>query len=306
LSALELEWPEAAADFSGQIKLEASEDLGTWRELVRAPVVNLHFGGEQLVRARIECPPVQAKFLRLTWDETAPQFALTKIVAETAANRVDVVRSSLTVKGTAAQDPGVFDFDIGGPLPVDRVDLHLPYANAVVRAEVLSRSSTTAPWQSVVSGNFYRLQNGAQDVRNSVLTVPLHSDRYWRVKLLANSSLSQPPVLRVGWVPHRIVFIATGTAPFELTFGNSEAKVRSVPVGTLIPGWQDSTESSKTVRIGSADVMGVHELGGEKRLATVHAPAWRTWTLWSALVIAVGLLAWMAYRLLQEMRRAPQ
>jgi hypothetical protein len=303
ISTLELQWPKDAAEYSGHVKVEASDDLGVWREVTRAPVVNLQFGGEQLIRRRIECPTVNAKFLRVSWGDAPPKFTLSGIDVETAVNHVDVPRSYLLVKGLAAKEPGTYEFDFGAPLPVDRIDVQLPYANAVVRADILSRPNAGALWRSVAISNFYRLQNSAQEVRSAAVAVPVSGDRYWRVRLLANSTLSDAPGLRAGWVPHRIAFVATGSAPFQLAFGNAAAVSRSVPIGTLIPGWHESTQSSETLSIGTAEITHVHDLGGAAKL-TAYQAAWRTWILWIALLIAVGLLTWMAYRLLQDMKRA--
>jgi hypothetical protein len=103
------------------------------------------------------------------------------------------------------------------------------------------------------------------------------------------------PSLRVGWLPHEVVFLARGEAPYTLAFGSGAARapvasMRSVPSGATI--LRASFAESRT-------------LGGESRLQPVVPEkgfAMKSAVLWGTLVLGVLLLGWMAYRLTRELK----
>jgi hypothetical protein len=101
--------------------------------------------------------------------------------------------------------------------------------------------------------------------------------------------------LRVGWLPHDVVFLARGSGPFTLAYGSSKASPTTA-LGAIPP----------TVTIVNTEFTPPEPLGGDARLQP--APPARTfWTksaiLWTVLAIGVGLLAFMAYRLSRELKK---
>src|SRR5208337_1077571 len=85
ISALRLQWPEAASEYSGRVRVEASDDLASWRPVVAAaPIANLHASGQVLIENRAALAPTKAKFWRISWLGTAPTFELTSVLAEPA------------------------------------------------------------------------------------------------------------------------------------------------------------------------------------------------------------------------------
>jgi hypothetical protein len=92
-------------------------------------------------------------------------------------------------------------------------------------------------------------------------------------------------------VPNEITFLAQGQGPFLLAYGNSTATRAEA----------DLSQIPATVQIAAAAVGSRRVLGGSTRL--VGKPAafpWMRAVLWSVLLLAVVLLAWMAYRLANE------
>jgi hypothetical protein len=77
VSAFVLHWAQSDLGYSGRLRIDASEDLGTWRTVVAmAPVVNLRANGQSIVQDRIELPATQSKFWRLSWLGAAPPMKL--------------------------------------------------------------------------------------------------------------------------------------------------------------------------------------------------------------------------------------
>lgn len=195
LDGFRLHWENGAADFTGSLRVEASDDLAAWR-LVEggAPIVNLTAGDAQLVQSRIMFPATQAKFWRMTWTGKPAPFALSTVTADTA-NAPPVPRLSVAVPPHSSDERRhEFAFDLGTRLPVEQVDVELPEANSVVRLQILSRSSAAEPWHAVTAAEFFRIQDGSGERRNEPLAVSSDSDRYWLVRL-------EPPDAALGAAP---------------------------------------------------------------------------------------------------------
>ena len=67
LRAMELYWEPAAGGFAGKLRVDGSDDLGSWRTLVgAAPLVDLEVAGQRLQQNRVELPQHKVKYLRLS------------------------------------------------------------------------------------------------------------------------------------------------------------------------------------------------------------------------------------------------
>ncbi len=294
ISGIRLQWPETASEYSGRVRLEASDDLGSWRTVVAAaPIANLHANDQALIENRVSLTPTAAKFWRISWLGTAPAFELTSVLAEAADSIVEPDRTILEVPGTP--DPTNADgytFDLGAHPPVTRVNVLLPEANTVVSIELSSRRAPGDPWNPVTRAGFYRLKAPDGEQHNAPLEIPADQDRYWRARTAGNGTLPHAPLrLHVEWVPNELTFLARGTAPFLLVYGSA----------TATPAETDLTQIPAALEIAPATLSSPQVLGGPTRLiAQPAAFPWIRAVLWSVLLLAVVLLAWMAYRLSKE------
>jgi Protein of unknown function (DUF3999) len=300
LRALELHWPEDAAEFSGNIRVESSDDLGSWHIVTAdAPVINLRNSTAQLVQSRIEIPATTAKFWHLTWlGKTAP-FELTSITADTAPDRSTVERASLTVLSTPVSNKSQeYSFDLGARPPVNQINVELPEPNSAAKIQVLSRARETDPWRPITRGQFYRVRNTGSERRNPPITIAKNSDRFWLARLeQASPAIGHGyPKLEATWNAEDIVFLARGPSPFLLAYGNGSAGAGSAPLAELLNG----------VTVLRVDLGTPRALGGPARLlAAPRAFPWRSTVLWTVLAAGVLLLAYMAYRLSRELAKRP-
>jgi hypothetical protein len=310
VAALQIAWPDDAADFAGRVQVEASEDLGAWRQVVAgAPVANLRAGDARLIERRVELPPTRSRFWRLSWAGAAAPFEITNVVAEPARDRVDVERATLAVEGSPVQDeraaakpgetkPGEFEFDLGAQLPVDRVNIELPEQNSVVEVALFSRAAPKDPWRPITRSGFYRLKSAGADLTNGAIVVDRNADRYWLARAdMRSAGLGRgTPKLSVGWIPHEVVFLARGAGPFTLAYGSGSADGATAPLGSIPPN----------VTIGRAELAEPHVLGGDSRLSPSASAQGsllqKSTLLWAALVLGVALLTYMAYRLAKELK----
>lgn len=314
LRVIELDWKQPADGFAGKLRVDGSDDLDAWRTLVAAvPLVNLEVAGQRLQQKRIDLPEQKVKYLRLSWvpqgDRSSPP-ELTSASGELAEKAVQAAREWAPVEAGKGDKPGEYAFDARGHFPVDRVRLQLPEVNTVVQVELLARNRSDQPWRQVARSVVYRLRQGEGEAASPDLVVGVVTDRYWllRVDQRGGGLGAGAPKLEVGWVPHRLVFAARGSPPFQLAYGKRDAKPAAHAIETLIPGYRADTGAKiraakagtqQTVNVQGAQVLAQTELGGEARRR--EAIDWKRWSLWAALVLGVLILGAMAWRLMRQL-----
>jgi len=297
LTALELHWPNDATEFSGAVDIESSNDLGEWRTVAsHLPVVNLKFSDQQLQQNRLEFPAIKAKYLRLRWTDQPAPFLINEALAEAAPTQSEIARMQAESTGVAADAANSYDFTLDVHAPADRVNVQLPQTNTIADVTLSSRPQPAQPWREITTLRVYELQNKGSTLRNAAMVIAPNTDRYWRMQVHTAGGIGKGmPVLQVAWTPQEISFVARGHAPFELAFGNATARGATSPLQNLL------ADPNTPVSVGIATAGALHELGGATRLTIKPALPWKTWGLWAVLIVAVGVLGWVAYRLSREM-----
>lgn len=314
LRAIEFDWQPVPDGFAGKLRIDASDDLGSWRTLVAAaPLVNLEMAGQRLQQKRVELPQQKVKYLRFSWVQQGAGAARPEMTAasgEPVERAVEAPREWAQVEPAKGEKPGEYLFDLRGRHPIDRVRLHLPEPNTVAQVQLLARDRDEQDWRPVARGVAYRLRRDSGEVTSPDLAVGVTTDRYWllRVDQRGGGIGSGAPKLDAGWVPHTLVFAARGEPPFQLAYGNRDAKQGGYPIDTLIPGYTDASLSrirtakvgaQQTTNVSGAKALEQQELGGEARLK--EQIDWKRWSLWGALVLGVLVLGAMAWRLARQM-----
>ncbi|MFN0303355.1 MAG: DUF3999 family protein, partial [Burkholderiales bacterium] len=114
------------------------------------------------------------------------------------------------------------------------------------------------------------------------------------------------PGFALEWQPHRLVFVARGESPFQLSFGSVNAKSAMLPLDGVLPAavvTQPGTAESvpaTAVAVAMAEPGSVRAMAGD----SVRTPPfpYRTWALWVSILAAVAMLAWMAWRLTRQLK----
>lgn len=297
VTALELIWSQAPSEFSGRLRIESSDDLDSWRlAAAAAPIASLQANGREFLQARIDLPPTRAKFWRLSWIDGVPSVPVTKVQAQFAQGRSDAGWEKETVRGERdARRPTDFLFDLGGHLPVERVDLQLTEANSLVVADLYTRNDPRDAWGFVTRARFYRIHTPHGDDQNEPIDIPLNPHRSWLVRI-ANPTSVRAPALIAAWRPSEIVFLAQGEPPFLLAYGSGSSIAEPTNLAPFI-----SDIAVQTATLGDAQ-----ELGGAARLLEATPPfPTRRWVLWLVLLAALAVLSYMAVRLFKESEAQP-
>lgn len=290
----------AAQGFVGTLRVETSNDLLEWRQHSSGAVATLSSGDQFLSRNRIEFPPIQARYFRLSLcpeqgvpriDSVAPRFE----TLQTASHR-ETARYLLTpVKGKS----GEYIARTDGYMPVDRLRLIFPVENSLAGVTFLSRSDDNAPWIERGCGTFYRLRRDASIVESRAMEIAPTTDRQWliRIRHSGGGLGNRLPQLEIGWQPHRLIFAARGEAPFRLAYGSARIgpdTLRDDSIAAGLESWEKLLIKPLPVKSGVSA-----EAGG--RQALKPRITWRKVLLWSGLLLGVALLAGMSWRLVREM-----
>ena len=308
IAQIRIGWDSAAPDFSASLHIDASDDLEHWRPVSSgAQVVSLHYAGQEFVQNEVPINATRTSFLRLTWD-SVQDFppVIHNVDAIPRAGEAPLQRLSFAVAGSATAHQDEYDFNLGARLPIEQVNLLLPEPNSVVRAEFLIPVSGTHEWQTVGEGRIYDLAlPGSGNLVNEPISVPPTREQHWRVRIsVAGGGIGHgAPQLEVSWIPSEVVFLARGNGPFKLLYGNVDAPSLALTPDAILNPMGSQDVSHRSIQPGRATLEAPQLLGGPMRLApATPTPDWKRWILWTVLLLGVGLLAFMAWRLLKALR----
>ena len=299
IQALTFDWTTTREGFIGKLHIEGSDDLARWQTLVRdATLLELEFGGHRLEQKRVELRPQRYRYLRLSWPSNQKALELIAVRGETVADAREPQRTWLPLPAaTPGKNPGEYEYDIGGPIPFDRLRIELPQVNTLVQIHILARDKAADEWRMLGERLVYRLQRDGSEVTSPEIALAGRGERLLllRVDQKGGGIGSGLPTVQLGYHPQQLVFAARGEGPFQLAYGSHAARAASFSIASLIPGYGSEKEFPvKTATLGEPQ-----KLAGEKRLRA--PPAYRKWALWAALILGVAALGFMAYRLLRQM-----
>ena len=228
-----------------------------------------------------------------------------RITAATAElqTQLEPRRDWAPVAGEEGDKAGEYHFRLDGKMPVDRARVILP-ANSVVRVTVSSRDKEGDPWELRAAKTVYLLTNAAGDVSDNEIrfnrAVPA---RKWRVVFDPPSKAlgAADPTFELSWVPHDIVFVARGSAPFNLAYGNVGLKPAYHGVDELIRRLE--RDDTQRIQLQQAELGTPRTLRGEAaRSVPWYRGDWKQWLLWGVLLLGVGALGFVALRLLKQLK----
>jgi len=299
LRALALQWQAGPGTEMVTVRVEASDDLKSWRMLAAAPLVRLESEGRILVQPRVEFTPHKAKYYRLTAD--APTFALDAVRGEHVPRGRLPDRQVRRLPASPGAAEGEHVYDLGARLPVEVLRLIPQQDNAVVSAMIFSRDDPKAPWRTIARAGFYRLKRDGTEVSSPPIDIGRRPARYWMARLDPGSSAGAP-TLEVHWRARSLVFVAQGEPPFYLAFGNPQAASTALPLTTLVPQYEKGKERKLDfAKVGEVRA-GPPPSRWDNLVGSLNPRRIALWAILVGGVIALGVMAW---RLSRQMSKPP-
>ena len=304
LRELRFDWRPESESTSLDLRIEASDDLRSWRGVGSGVLIQLRHGDALLERRSVGISPTKANYFRVSW-RGHDSWKLTGITALPVDAVAEAPRAWLRVQASAGPKPGEYVFELPISLPVDRLRFELPQENTVASSTVVAQPRAGGPERPLASLVLYRMEHRGQKLVNPDQEIAATAEPRWvlRVDARGGGLGSGMPVLHAGYVPHRLVFVARGEPPFRAQFGNKDAVPAALAVQTLVPGYAADKEiPALAARLGEVRT---HEIVKPTGVEAARSYAGqmdekKVW-LWSALVLAVLVIVGMAFKLTRQL-----
>jgi Protein of unknown function (DUF3999) len=293
LVALRVQQSDAANDRVLGLRVETSEDLVSFEELpVGGALIQLGHGGRRIDRDLLTLPPTQASFYRLS-PVSADTFPSPLVAVQATLAALDSPQpfERLESPSTGSPAPQVFRFDLGGPVPVDRVEFALPEQNTVVNAELSAGDQPEGPYQSVLRARLYRVSLPDRELSGPTLDIVRKNFRYYELRVEATGGgLGRgAPKLISYHAPDQLLFLRRGDGPFLLAYGRYRAPPARFEADDLLALLPKSSAVTAPASLGE-----IQQLGGERQLSPPKPPPpYKIYVMWAVLiagVLALGAL----------------
>lgn len=195
----------------------------------------------------------------------------------------------------AEQASGNF-YRIDGFFPIHAAEIELSTGAALANIRLSSRQSARQnPWQYRGETTVFDVRIERAQLMRGSLRMASTRDTEWRLD--SAPELRQPPQLRLWYRPDRFLIAHSGPAELMLYAGHYADRRPWYPVDTLMRDLRSRLGdqwSPPQAKLGAAI-----EVRGHLALQPPpEPPPYRKWLLWTALILAVGIITWMASRLM--------
>ena len=314
LRALQVQWADADAVLDLGYRLEGSDDLRNWRVLdPQVRLLQLRNGGHQLRNARIAVAAA-SRYLRLLPLQAQGAPALAGIRGEFAAATEADDWQWLQLQASGGDARQGYVYQLQGRFPVQRVDVDMP-ANSALTWSLASRDGDIddgaggdggPSWRVLASAwNTWNLSEAGSQRRSAALEMSATvEDRQWRLQAEPGAGPASAPLLRLGYRPASVVFLAQGRAPYLLVAGSANAGTTQATLEPMLAAlrtangahWQPSI-----ARLGPGSVR-----AGDAAYQRAAAPRdWKNLLLWAVLLAGALAVAGFAASLLRVQKRPP-
>jgi hypothetical protein len=287
-----------------RVTVSASTDLAHWTTVpVRGPLYRFEGDGAPVNDTLEFEHPVnlEDRYLRLDWkgQEGVAVSAITGVVAPAVPPPVRV-RAELP----RPQPDGKSTLDLALPFatPIASLTLSTAQPNTLLPVRILGRNDAAQPWRLLGNAVVYRLGDTANPA------APLHgaSVRWLRVTATNGADLAAAQLqASAEFEPVQLVFVATGSGPFQLAAGRANTASAALPLGMLSSALgSKKVEDLPEARLGAATLESPVEPGMFARLRPAGVSE-KTAILWAVLMVGVLLLGGVAWSLLRQLKTPP-
>ena len=302
-NALSLKWASQETQVVMNVKVEYSEDLVNWRGLVdQSTLAELSYEGRNLSKHTVELPQITPNYLRISWPAGKQGVELLNVTVHFPNTQLPQPYNWVSVQGRRMDSKRTeYVFDMHALLPIKQIKVRLPQNNTLVQTSLYSRPTQKSAWKIRHQGLLYRLNINNTILENRIIKLPLVSDRHWRLDVgeSGRGLGTELPILDMGWVAHKLLFVAQGAAPYKLAYGSHTVAFSNAAMELLFREMELDTKDQyiKIARFGSRIT-----LGGEDRLKPKTILPWKQWLFWVIMMIGIMVLGWMSMRLTSRIK----
>ena len=306
IDEFEFELTGVESGFIKRAKLQYSDNLNDWYTLVdNFSIAELDYGSHKLHKNKLTLPKKKFRYLRFVWKEKPDGIQLKNIKARINTVWTSHHRQRMQVSGQLTDsEKQIYEFDLGGRFPLDRINIILPEENTLIEAEINSRNNEESEWRRRYTGLIYNLQVKENSIENGEINIRPTRDQFWQLQVKTEDGLGDElPVLEFAWAPNELYFLARGQGPFTLAYGNGQIDPPGKPIDVLM---NVLTEDQEQNLVGEAELGVEVNLMGDDALKSELVIPWRRILLWGVLILGVLILGIMVFRLYKQMATQEQ
>jgi hypothetical protein len=313
INALVFTAPPNVANYSAHMTIEASADLQDWQSVGEGRLDWLsNSSSDTLANNRIAFEPHRMRYVRLRWLEGEPHvfgaIAAERDVPDAAAATPD----TMLVQAQPGEFPGDLVYPVGRAVPLRSIGMRLPEMGMVVPSEIgryvelptvpgAARRPGAPRWQfaPLLRTTFYNIaQDGSVRTPADLTLEPLSVDR---LVVRPLTPLASKPALQIGWLPATLVFAAREAGPYTLAVGRPQAISAAARLSDVAPGYRPAELLTIAAAVaGPVMVQHAAQETSDAASAGLSATA-RTAVLWGVLLLGVGVLALLSWRMMRQL-----
>ncbi|MES2019564.1 MAG: DUF3999 family protein [Pseudomonadota bacterium] len=313
VDALVFTLPDGVTNYQAQVALEVSDDLQRWETVGYANLAWLaNRERDTLTSNRMEFGARTMRYGRLYWPQgNARPFAA--IMAESRASAdVAPAQDSIVLPPHAGRFPNDLAYDAPIGLPVSRLGLNFSATNVVMPALVghyielpTTKGSSATRWEfspRLQTTVFQITQDGKQRGSRDIELDEVHATS-WVIR--APDARARQPALRLAWTPQTLVFLGSGAPPYTLHVGRDKARSMQRAIDLVAPGFSGAElQGLEQAVAGPVKASGPDGREASAALEAGRAAHQRVLILWAMLLLGVGVLGFMAWKLVAQMKKA--
>jgi len=303
ISSIEIDWslPSGASETS--VNIFSSSDLSHWQllasnaKLVRA-VGDNH---STLELNRVPLPLNQYDYLRIE-----PAGDVLIINHAHVAYQPNYATPGPTWYSAGvphgADDPHELLFTNSHRVAVSALRITPHVDNSSIHVTVQSRDRNDHAWQTQWTGEVFDVQFNDQTRHNQDIAIGNVEASEWRLLFPDNTEPpTSAPSIEFGYFPMRLRFLAQGSGPYTLAYGN--ARVTNSVARRCDELLSSINSTDKQQLIGNATVGSTQLLAGKDALVIKKKIPTRTLLLWGILLIGAAVIMKMALSTLQTTKQ---
>jgi hypothetical protein len=320
IGALHFTLPPGTDNYNAQVLLEVSDDLKQWDAIATTTLNWLRNSDTQtLANDRIEFAPRAFRYARLSWQYGDPITFAGIAAQQVSVTAVALPRATIALKGTTGKSVDERLYATPIAIPADSIGLQLAEGNTSMPVTLgvyhpaseaprqrlhlgpRARATQAADFEPLLNTTFYRINMDGKERVSGDLAMPVVQTAQWvlRPQYHSGTNPNLNSVLRLGWTPASLVFLASGKGPYQLVFGRNGATSAALPLSQVAPGFTQEELLALPVATAAKVVTLTSEAPIEK---TPDGAGLRLAALWAALLLGVAVLGFFAWRLLSQMK----
>lgn len=321
IGALRFTLPPGTDNYNAQVLLEVSDDLKQWDAIATTTLNWLRNSDTQtLANDRIAFAPRAFRYARLSWQDGVPITFAGIAAQQVSITEIAAPRATIALKGTTGKSVDERLYATPIAIPADSIGLQLAEGNRSMPVTLgvyhqasqaprqrlhlrpQARDTQATNFEPLLHTTFYRISMDGKERVSGDLAMPVTQTAQWvlRPQYDSGNNPHRDSVLRLGWTPASLVFLASGKGPYQLVFGKNGASSAALPLSQVAPGFTQQELLALPVAMAAKVVALTSDAPVEK---TPDGAGLRLAALWAALLLGVAVLGFFAWRLLTQMKQ---